>query len=60
MDESATTTEETIDEVRETTLKEEEKSQENSLHLQPLPQQIANIRVLKKWRAKEAQRCFFC
>jgi len=48
MDESATTTEETIDEVRETTLKEEEKSQENSLHLQPLPQQIANIRVLKK------------
>jgi len=36
---------ETIDEVRETTLKEREKSQENNLRLQPPSQQIANIRV---------------
>jgi len=34
--------------VRETTLKEGEKSQENNLHLQPHPQQIENIRVRKK------------
>jgi len=33
MDESDTTAEYAIDEVRETTLKEGEKSQENSLHL---------------------------
>jgi len=37
--------EEAIDEVRETTLKEGEKSQQSSLHLHPPPQQIANIRV---------------
>jgi len=37
--------EEAIDEVRETTLKGREKSQENSLHLQPSPKKIVNIRV---------------
>jgi len=37
--------EEAIDEVRETTLKGREKSQENSLRLQPSPKKIVNIRV---------------
>jgi len=45
--------EKAIDEVREITLKEGEKSQENSLRLQPPPQQIANIKVWKKWITKE-------